>query len=144
MMLSKLRVDLSSCKRAGCLLLAGLLAVSAVSCSRGEIEEPTEEKTTAAVTEAETEDPRYTCDLPEDLSYQGQTVNMILPAAQVHMDEFICESLGGGVVADAVYERNIAVENMLELTLEFYEGHVIEEVDRDIKSQYQINFTPGI
>lgn len=134
MIVGQLKKKVSVLKKAGCLLLAGLLAVSAVSCSRGEIEETTEKQTTAAVTEAETEDPRYTCDLPKDLSFEGQTVNMILPAAQVHMDEFICESLGGGVVADAVYERNIAVENMLGLTLDFYEGHVIEEVDRDIKS----------
>ena len=134
MILEQVTKKVSVFKKAGCLLLAGLLAISAASCSRGEIEETTEKQTTAAVTEVETEDPRYTCDLPEDLSYEGQTVNMILPAAQVHMDEFICESLGGGVVADAVYERNIAVENMLGLTLDFYEGHVIEEVDRDIKS----------
>ena len=65
MILEQVTKKVSVFKKAGCLLLAGLLAVSAVSCSRGETEETTEEQTTAAVTEAETEDPRYTCDLPE-------------------------------------------------------------------------------
>lgn len=135
MMLSKFKKNLSSFKRVGCLLLAGLLLGFAVSCSNGEIETPTAEHgTNTTVTEAVTDDPRYSCSLPEDLSFEGQTVNMILPAAQVHMDEFICESLGGGVVSDAVYERNLAVENMLGIDLEFYEGEVIVEVDRDIKS----------
>jgi len=134
MMLSKLKKNISSYKRMGCLLLAAVLLGSAVSCADGEIEEPTEERTKAIVDEAVTEDPRYTCSLPDDLSFEGQTVNMILPAAEVHADEFICESLGGGVVSDAVYERNLAVENMLGLDLEFYEGQVIVDVDRDIKS----------
>ena len=135
MMLSKLKKNISSYKRMGCLLLAAVLLGSAVSCADGEIEEPTEERTKAIADEAVTEDPRYTCSLPDDLSFEGQTVNMILPAAEVHADEFICESLGGGVVSDAVYERNLAVENMLGLDLEFYEGQVIVDVDRDIKAE---------
>lgn len=137
MIFDRLKKNHSAFMKMACLLLSTLLLASCVSCSSGEVEINTDTSTETEntfVSEEETEDPRYSCSLPDDLSFEGQTVNMILPAAQVHMDEFICESLGGGVVSDAVYERNLAVENMLGIDLEFYDGHVIVDVDRDIKS----------
>ena len=121
-----------------CLLLSTLLLVSCVSCSSGEVEPTTEttaETESTFVSEEETEDPRYLCDLPTDLSFDDQIVTMILPADEAHKDEFLSGSLGYGVVSDAVYERNVAVEEMLSVVLEYYPaGNINAVVDTDIKS----------
>lgn len=121
-------------KRMGCHALALIFLVSFISCAQG-VEEPvTEESRSETITEAVTDDPNYVCDLPAGLSFGGATVTMAMANGEGHVDEFITDGLGGGVVSDAVYERNVAVEEMLDIVLEFYEGDVMGMVDRDIQS----------
>ena len=129
-------MDNSIMKKTVALLLAGLLLLSCTSCAEaGGEQSTTAESDSETVEKAVTKDPRYVCDLPTDLSYNGEQVNMVVAGGEGHKDEFLSESLGGGVVSDAVFERNVAVEEMLSVNLEFIvENNVIAAVDRDVQS----------
>ena len=135
-------MDNTIMKKAVVLLFAGLLLLSCVSCAQVENEANATDTDETTVTEITTEDPLYQCELPKDLNYGGETVTMILAGGEGHTDEFLSESLGQGIVSDAVYERNVAVENMLSVKLEFFvHGSVNDALDRDIQSgscEYEI------
>ena len=67
----------NSSKKFTAFLLAGLMLVPLASCAaEGEKNRETE-SVTQAVTEAETTDPNYTCDLPADLNYNNTEVNIM-------------------------------------------------------------------
>ena len=108
----------NSSKKFTAFLLAGLMLVPLASCAaEGEKNRETE-SVTQAVTEAETTDPNYVCDLPSDLDYGKKTVTMLYPKNR--KDELVSESLGkDGSISDAVYERNLAVESQLNVRLAF-------------------------
>ena len=97
------------------LLLAALMLLSMTACGAGETPDDTQASTTDAQTEAVTADPNYTLDLEEGLNYDTEVtifyVNMV-----GRTDELESEKLGGGVISDAVYERNVAVEERLGIT----------------------------
>ena len=102
-----------------CLLLAGLMLMSMASCATGtehsgETLESTE-KTTVA--EVETLDSNYTSDLPNDLDFGNTEVNIMCVDVDGRNDELTSEKLGFGVISDAVYERNLTVENQLKVKL---------------------------
>jgi hypothetical protein len=116
------------------MILAVLILLSCVSCVDEKREPTTQESESSSVTDKETEDPRYVCELPADLDYQGQTVTMVVAGGEGHTDEFLSDNLNGSVVSDAVYERNLSVEDMLSIKLEFIvQNSVIEAVDLDIQ-----------
>lgn len=100
------------------LALSALMLLSLAACATGE-QTPagTEEgaATTDAVTEAATDDPRYTMGLPDGLDY-GTEIGILYVSKGTRTDELECEKLGGGVISDAVYERNLAVEELLGVT----------------------------
>ncbi len=100
-------------KKILCLLLAALMLLSLVAC--GEVtDEPTaESQDQGTVTEQETIDQNYVCDLPADLKFPGETISILYANVNNKGDELVSEKLGLGVVSDAVYERNIAVQEML-------------------------------
>ena len=58
-------------------------------------------------------------DLPEDLNFQGETVNF-LTWSDVEHEEFTVENITGDIVNDAIFERNQTVEQRLGVTLSFY------------------------
>ena len=97
------------------LLLAMLMLLSLTACGTGDTTDDTQASTTDAQTEAVTADPNYTLDLEEGLNYDTEVtifyVNMV-----GRTDELESEKLGGGVISDAVYERNVAVEERLGIT----------------------------
>lgn len=99
-------------------------------------------KDDAGVTEQVTADPNYVCDLPSDLNYGGDDVTILYNGGNGRKDELVSEKLGNGVVADAVYERNLAVEEMLEIKLQFIEAKDIKnDLAQDIQSgaaEYEI------
>ena len=110
-------------------LLAGLMLLPTASCAKPDGGEYDGKDTTAAVgtvEEEETLDPNYVCELPDNLDYGKKTVTMLYPKAR--KDELDSDSLGkGGSISDAVYERNLAVENQLKVQLDFTErdNHVV-------------------
>lgn len=108
-------------KKILCLLLAMLMLLSLVACGES-VDDPAanETKDDAAVSEEETADPNFTCDLPSNLDYGNDTVGILYVNANNKADELISEELGLGVVPDAVYERNLAVSEWLKVAFEFY------------------------
>ena len=118
-----------------CLALAGLMLLSLVSC--GEITPPEGTGPNGNNQETDTSDELYQCDLPDDLDYGGETVN-ILYAKVTGRDDELVDDGSGGVVSDAVHERNVMVEEMLGITLQMHPEEVSDQVDdvmtRDIQS----------
>ena len=102
------------------LLLSALTILPILSCAS---ETPTDtETTTAAQTQAVTEVPAAEVkyepdDLPDDLDYEGQTVHMFCRTTDV--PEFTVEEENGDIVNDAVFQRNLKVEERLNIDLTF-------------------------
>lgn len=102
-------------------LAVAMLAITAISCGSGKTEDPVATTATASqqVTEATTttvaettKDPNAS-DLPEDLSYNGETINIISRDSDWVRDEIWVKEINGDVVNDAVYQRNSVVEERL-------------------------------
>ena len=103
------------------ILAALLLLPSFVSCAT-EANEQAAQTTQApgeTIAEAETQDENYICELPDDLNYGKTEVSVLYVKKDGRADELPSERLGLGTVSDAVYERNIAVENRLSVKLNF-------------------------
>ena len=106
-------------KKLLCLLLAILVLLSLVACGET-IDDPAVDETKGeAATEVETADPNYTCDLPA-LDYKDETIGVLYANVNNKGDELVSEKLGLGVVSDAVYERNLNVQERLGVVFEFY------------------------
>ena len=122
-------------KKLLCLLLAALMLLSLVACGTT-TEEPGEEKQTQGdvATEVETDDPNYVCDLPSNLNYGNASVGILYADVNNKGDELASEKLGNGVISDAVYERNLAVQEMLKVEFELFpETSVNTAFDLDIQ-----------
>lgn len=114
-------------------LLAAVLLASAVltSCSEGSEETSTSASETTATgsntaetvaeeAASEETEPEYALGLPEDLDYQGTAITVL--GWQHYEDvEFDTEELNGEIVNDAIFQRNLAVEENLNVTLTFLE-----------------------
>ncbi|MBR5123536.1 MAG: hypothetical protein IKU90_00265 [Clostridia bacterium] len=120
-------------KKILCLLLAALMLLSLAACGVSDETDGGNEKESGTVQEQETMDPNYTCDLP-DLDYKGAPVGILYADVNNKGDELASEGLNQGVVSDAVYERNIAVQEMLGVTFELApETDVNTTMDLDIQ-----------
>ncbi len=104
-------------KKLLCLLLAGLMLIGTVGCANeGDETGDTGAVGTSAVSEAETEDPNFACDLPENLDFGGQEVMIIFKDATGRQDELVSDG-SGSLVSEAVHTRNVTVEEMLKIKL---------------------------
>ena len=103
------------------LLLAALMLLSLAACGTPTEETHETKASTEAQSEAETVNQDYVCDLPDDLNYGDEEVNFMYVKVAGRDDELISEKLGMGTIPDAVYERNLAVENQLGVKLNFVE-----------------------
>ena len=126
----------SSKKRLAAVLAVFLLLPMASCAAGGETKEETE-SVTQAVTEAETTDPNYTCELPGDLNYNGTEVTVLFVKKDGRADELPCEKLGLGTISDAVYERNVAVENQLSVKLKFQSEDTDETASSSLRTMVQ-------
>ena len=73
-----------------CLALAGLMLLSLVSC--GEITPPEGTGPNGNNQETDTSDELYQCDLPDDLDYGGETVNILYAKVTGRDDELVDEA----------------------------------------------------
>ncbi len=130
-----------SCKKILAMLLAGLMLLPAVSCGKpdGEGQDTLPPKDRETVSEGETADPNYTCDLPDDLHFGNTEVNIMHTKNAGREDEMPSDRLGRGAISDAVYERNLAVENQLGVKLAF----VSRDDDMDADSSLQTMVRAG-
>lgn len=124
-----------------CLLLAGLMLTGVVACAKP-TETPegeTQESGTKGeiVTEGETADQNFVCDLPDDLNFGGSTVKILYSKTTGSSDELIPDE-AGGVVSDAVHKRNVAVEEQLKIKFEYFDKpdatQVVTAQKKDIQS----------
>ncbi|MBR4961332.1 MAG: hypothetical protein IKY52_10580 [Clostridia bacterium] len=108
-------------KKLLCILLAALLASSALTaCGEKETETDASADTAVQTEPVETE-PRLLDDLPDDIDLGGWNVNVLSGAhPEVCKDEICVEEMTGDVINDAVYNRNLAVENRLNIKLTDY------------------------
>ncbi|MBQ4111228.1 MAG: hypothetical protein IJD38_00375 [Clostridia bacterium] len=111
----------SSLKRLLALMLAALMLLSLAACGTTEENPDQSESLTGSDVEDDTENQDYVCDLPEDLNYGNEEINFMYVKVAGRDDELISENLGNGTIPDAVYERNLAVENQLKVKLVFNE-----------------------
>ncbi|MCL2815505.1 MAG: hypothetical protein FWD23_12965, partial [Oscillospiraceae bacterium] len=78
--------------------------------------------------------------LPEDLDFEGAVVNLLIPGGEVNqvtMDEFYAERETGDIINDAVYRRNMAAEERLNVKLNVICGpdlHHWDEMNRMIRN----------
>lgn len=98
--------------------MALLLLLPLSACGLGSYFDSSNSNHTNATTETSTEDPHYICELPTDLHYDTE-ISVLYTDMPGRSDELISESLGGGIISDAVYERNIAVSSRLGVELQF-------------------------
>ena len=107
-------------KKLTALLLAGLMLLPMTACGNDPDEAvQTDAATTEAAIDEETRDPNYTCDLPANLDYGNTTIGFLYPGDSQRGQELKSEGLTGNIVGDAVYERNLAVENQLKVKFDF-------------------------
>ena len=116
------------------LLLVMAFTLTAFACGGGKEEAtggdvttttaaPVGGETTTSATEAETESPYdkdgyLKSDLPEDLNFGGETVTVLYWEDVEHI-EFESEEITGDIVKDAIYTRNLHVEEKLGVNLGF-------------------------
>lgn len=108
-----------SLKRFLSLLLAGLMLLSMAACGTTSDGTSDTASTNQSTAEDETQDMRYVCELPDGLNYGGEEINIMYVKVAGRDDELISEELGHGTIPDAVYERNLALENQLGVKLVF-------------------------
>ncbi len=127
-------------KRLLSLALAALMILPLASCATGGDESDTSgaATTTTPVVEGETVDPAYICDLPDNLNFNNTVINIMAVKSAGRDDELYCEGYGAGTVSDAVYERNIAVQDHLKVKLEYIrsstDGEASAELERVVKA----------
>ncbi len=124
-------------KKLLCLLLSGLMLTGMVACGETTDDPADDPKETQAATaaEGETEDPAYSLGLDPGLKYNKDQVSIIYPKNTNFVSEIYAEKLGNGVVSDSVYERNLAVEERLNIKLACNEDEdVIGSLTKDIQS----------
>ncbi|MCQ2430464.1 MAG: hypothetical protein MJ192_09050 [Clostridia bacterium] len=124
-------------KKLLCLLLASLLILPALSAC-GDPDDGSETgdgSGVSVVTEPETQDPRLTCDLPDDLNYNDEAVHIIYADNDGRRDELHSDGLEAGLISATVYERNDIVQHQLHVTFDLIpqdDAYLSDQVNRDI------------
>ena len=112
-------------KQLSILLLLAMMLSAFSGCSETttaeetEAADPTAQTTEAETVETEEETMYLPDDLPADLTYDGTTVTTFGWSGP-SLVEFYVEEQNGEVVNDAIFARNLAVEERLEITLEYF------------------------
>ena len=109
----------SSLKKLLALGLAALMLLPMTACGTGDNDTNPSDSVTQSQSEAETQNMDYVCELPEELDYKDDEVTILYVKKSGRDDELISEELGHGIISDAVYERNLAVETDLGVKLTF-------------------------
>ena len=111
------------------LLLAALMCLPLfASCASSELNDPASEGTTAdpdaaaeeVVEEEEITRENYPDTLPDGLDFGGETTVIHARGDQGSVDEVAVEDMTGESVNDAIYERNLMVEDRLNVAIEVF------------------------
>jgi len=109
----------SSLKKLLALGLAALMLLPLAACATGDNNPESQESVTQNQNEGENGNMDYVCELPESLDYKDEEVYIMYIKKSGRDDELVSEGLGNGIISDAVYERNLAVEADLGVKLCF-------------------------
>ncbi|MBP3918397.1 MAG: hypothetical protein J6I50_04425 [Clostridia bacterium] len=110
------------------IVFTALLAVSSIICACGDADtgktqsKETEAVTTSSVTETETEDDRIPSSLPTDLDFGGDDLNIWYFTKNSDVSEHFLDLVGnpeGDIIEVALYERNRAIEEQLNVSLTY-------------------------
>ena len=112
-----------------CFAMVALFCLSAVACAQSNDDTPADTTTSQAVADNTPEDtttaaadettaPTKLSSLPEDLDFEGATVNFLY-WDDVERPEFFSEGMTGDNVNDAIYQRNLNVEDRLKVKLNY-------------------------
>lgn len=102
------------------LLLASLLLTTFAGCGNSSNEETTPKETTTTSTETTVDDTEITVDLPEGLSFSGATYTILSREDLEWENEMCTPELTGDTVNDAIYNREITVEERLNVAIDAY------------------------
>ena len=123
-------------------MLLALLTVAAVTASCGSGSDVTDTATdnsadtTAAVTEETNEREKIREEVPADANYNGYEFRIQSRDADHHHKELTADAENGETINDAVYRRNTAVEEKLNIKLKpIYESEAPENTPLDILRQ---------
>ncbi len=96
-----------------------LLCVSCAHSGDGENQE-TQSQTKAPTESSDPDSLFHTVkdDLPDTMDFGGETIRMILRSEERYCSEFMAEEAATNVVNDAIYSRNLGVEDRLNVTIE--------------------------
>ncbi len=145
-------------KTAAILLVLLLATQIFASCAKPDqnAQDSTDATNTAGPSEVtepvQTEDINYILELPGDLNYAGRTIRFLVQGQAFAADEFYTKGTNGEIVNDAVYERNMAVEDLLGVTLEFTlasasdvyaVGNTVRNQVNSGTNEYNISTMPG-
>ena len=104
-------------------ILAAIFLLSACAKPEGNPSDTTVSQTGASsdseTEPVETQDMNYIVELPENLNFGGRTISFLVEGQSFAADEFNAPNLNGEIVNDAVYERNMAVEDRLGVEMKF-------------------------
>ena len=101
------------------LLLAGMMTGLLVSCA--------EEKKPATTTVGGDAN-KTTDDLPDNLDFGGQEIKIICADEEITMLSFVADEESEDLVSTKIYERNQAVEQRLNVSIQVVEAVTHEEV----------------
>ena len=102
-----------------------LSLLASASCGGGNVDTPVTSSgadTTSGETTAE-EKVGYDDDIPADLNFGGETINVFSRAHFRFNDEVTVDEANGDVVNDAIYDREIAVEDRLGVKIENFKDN---------------------
>ncbi len=106
-------------KRITAIVLALLMLISVLTgCKKQEEAETETDTSVTTATEEEDSKPKATLNLPEDLRYDGAEITMLIRHNEVIYHES-AENLGGDIVKSAVHERNLAVQERLDVKIKY-------------------------
>ncbi len=119
------------------LLLLISMLTSVVSCAGGQTEETTSADDTAAAveTETETEDPRNVQDEVPELDFGGAAFRSIVQESTIY-DIYMEEETGDGL-KDAVFYRNLAIEDRFNVVIEEALALLYNELSPRVKKSIQ-------
>lgn len=105
-------------------LLSAMLLSTAVSCGSEQTDSPKKGTDAVSVPETEAETMFVPDHLPDDLDFGGRTFTMLVRDEMGGLIEtFTADSENGEIVNDAIYGRNQAIEERLNVSLDFVKKH---------------------
>ena len=125
--------------RAMCLAFAVLMILSAVSCAENSDDEKNSAGNDVSQTsesETDAKDLSYVSELPSSVKFDGETVRILsLDSAGLNDELYVEEGNTGNNVNDAVYARNLAIEDRLGIDLEItLDSNAMANVENNIKA----------